>query len=128
VKRTITIIILTIMLLSIGIFEIISVDKIISNLDNNVNKLIPVYENNKEDITIAFNTVQEMKTKWEKKEYALSLIFNHKDLSMVNDCLCRLTAYTKNNDYDNAIAEVYLLKEYSEKNTSIMGYNFQNVF
>lgn len=127
-KRAITIIFLTAMLLSIGIFEIISVDKIISNLDNNVEKLIPIYETNKDDITVAYNTVQEMKSKWEKNEYNLSLIFNHKDLSMVNDCLCRLTAYTKNNDYDNAIAEVYLLKEYSEKNTSIMGYNFQNIF
>ena len=127
-KRAITIIILTVILFGIGIFELISVNKIITTLDKNVDKLIPVYENNQNDITIAFETIQEMKNKWEKNEYNLSLMFNHKDLSMVNDCLCRLAAYTKNNDYDNAIAEVYLLKEYSEKNTSIMGYNFQNVF
>lgn len=127
-KRAITIIILTTILLGIGIFELISVNKIITNLDNNIDKLIPVYENNQNDITIAFETIQEMKNKWERDEYNLSLMFNHKDLSMVNDSLCRLAAYTKNNDYDNAIAEVYLLKEYSEKNTSIMGFNFQNIF
>ena len=127
-KRAITIIILAIILISIGTVEIISVGKFVNKLDKDVDILIPIYEENKDDITMVFNKVQEMKDKWEEKEYNLSLIFNHKDLSMVNDSLCRLAAYTKNNDYDNAIAEIYILKEYSEKNRSIMGYNFQNIF
>ena len=127
-RRAITIIILTAMLLSLGIFELFSVNNIITKLDNKVDNLIPVYENNQEGITIAYDSIQKIKSEWEKDEYGLALMFNHKDLSMVNDSLCRLTAYTKNNDYDNAIAEVYLLKEYTEKNTDIMGFNFQNIF
>ena len=127
-KRAVIIIILTITLVTIGIWEMIIVNNIISNLDQNIDKLIPIYETNKNDVSIAFDTVKEMKSKWEKDEYNLSLIYNHNDLMMINDSLCKLTTYTKNNDYDNAIAEVYLLKEYSEKNTSIMGFNFQNIF
>lgn len=54
-------------------------------------------------------------------------MFNHKDLSTITDTLSRLSSSVNNNDYDNAIIEVNLLKEYSEKNRHIMGFNLQNL-
>ena len=35
--------------------------------------------------------------------------------------------YTKNNDYDNAICELELLKEYSSDSYHILGFNLHNV-
>ena len=49
------------------------------------------------------------------------------DLSTITDTLSRLSSSVTNNDYDNAIIEVNLLKEYSEKNRHIMGFNMQNL-
>lgn len=126
-KKSITTIILAIILLAFGLFELISVNSVISNLDKDIGNLIVLYEENSENIDIFFDTINEIKEKWEDSEENMNIMFNYKDLDMITDCLSRLTSFTKNNDFNNAIAEIYLLKDYTERSFGIMGFNFKNV-
>lgn len=125
-KRAITIVVLFVLLIVLATYELVMVDKIITKLDNLTLTIQTEIKNNKDDITVATNSITETKSFWDKHEDNLCLMFNHKDLSTITDTLSRLLSYAKNNDYDNAIVEANLLKEYSEKNRHIMGFNMQN--
>ena len=125
-KRTITIVVLFVLLIVLATYELVMVDKIITKLDNLTLTIQTEIKNNKDDITVATNSITETKSFWDKHEDNLCLMFNHKDLSTITDTLSRLLSYAENNDYDNAIVEANLLKEYSEKNRHIMCFNMQN--
>lgn len=125
-KRAITIVVLFVLLIVLATYELVMVDKIITKLDNLTLTIQTEIKNNKDNITVATNSITETKSFWDKHEDNLCLMFNHKDLSTITDTLSRLLSYAENNDYDNAIVEANLLKEYSEKNRHIMGFNMQN--
>lgn len=127
VKRAITISLLFVILFGVAIYELIAVHSIINTLEQYAYNLQTEITLNKDNVETVSNNVKDAKDYWNSKEDALCLMFNHKDLSTVTDTLNRLYSYVSNNDYDNAIAEVNLLKEYSEKNKHIMGFNFQNL-
>ena len=127
VKRIITIATLFATLLFLALYELFAVNSLIDNLNQqSTNLQIEIY-NNKETVSNTLSLVNETKNYWHKKETVLTLMFNHKDLSTITDTLSRLYSYVENNDYDNAIAEVNLLKQYADKNKWIMGFNFQNI-
>ena len=81
----------------------------------------------KDNLSIILPKVDSIKSDWDQVEPTLCLMFNHKDLSSITDTLAMYRAFVYNNDYDNAIAEISLLKEYAEKNDHVMGFNLQNL-
>ena len=101
-KRTITIISITIILLAFAVYELIEVNHITNYLEDKVSTLTEKYEENYANINILSSEIEEISNYWNSYEDALCLIFSHKDLSTTTDSLTRLFAYTKNNDYDNA--------------------------
>ena len=126
-KRLLAVIIITISLFTLATYECISVANINNKLEADVSILYENFEDDPEHVSSFTETVKTLKNNWDSKENALCLMFNHKDLSCITDTFTRLLASVKNNDYDNAIIEVNLLKEYSEKNRHVMGFNLQNV-
>lgn len=126
-KKAIIVSILTIFLLGLATYELIAVEKIISNLEVMTVELQTIITDNKENVVQTETDVKKVRDYWSKHEENLCLMFNHKDLSTITDTLSRLSSSVTNNDYDNAIIEVNLLKEYSEKNRHIMGFNMQNL-
>lgn len=127
VKRTIIALVLFISLIGIGTYEMIAVNKIITRLDNKTAELQTLVKENENNLTVVTDSIDNLKDYWDKHEYGLYLMFNHKDLSTVTDSLSKLKSYVSSNDYDDAITEVNLLKEYTEKNIPIMGFNLQNI-
>jgi len=126
-KRVITIIFISVLLLAFATAELIFVGNIVYNMEKSVNTIAQEYTSNKDDITVLEDKIKDIDDYWDKYESTLCLIFSHKDLSVTTDSLNKLMAYTKNNDYDNAIAEIELLKSMVEKNHHIMGFNIHNV-
>ena len=118
---------LTVLLLSLAIWEAVSVNGIISNLSDSIDLIIDDFENHKNDITVLSKDVSEIKSFWDDRECTLCLMFNHKDLSDVTDSLNKLKTYTDLNDYDDALTELYLLQNFSSKATHIMGFNIHNI-
>lgn len=127
VKRIITISALFGLLIILAFYELVAVNNLITTLNEQATNLQTEIYENKEFVSSSINSVKKTKEYWNKNEIILTLMFNHKDLSTITDTLSRLYSYVENNDFDNAIAEVNLLKQYSEKNKWIMGFNFQNI-
>lgn len=126
-KRGIFMITLTVLLLSLAIWEAVAVNGVISNLSDSIDLIIDDFENHKNDITVLSKDVSEIKSFWDDRECTLCLMFNHKDLSDVTDSLNKLKTYTDLNDYDDALTELYSLQNFSSKATHIMGFNIHNI-
>lgn len=127
VKRLITVIVIAVLLVALGIVECVLVNNFIVSIDKQVNELIPLYEENKDDITVLTDKAIAIEKKWDDNEQILCLMFNHKDIGVLTDTMTRLVEYTKQNNYDDAIVEINVLKEYAEKNHTIMGCNIHNI-
>lgn len=127
VKRTIIMIIVTLLLLGLAISELILVKNFITDIERDVDTLIVEFEENKDDITILTTHIENIQTKWDSKEQILCLMFNHKDMSMLTDCITRVCEYCKQNNYDDGVVELKILQEYAKKNHNIMGFNFNNI-
>ena len=126
-KRSICILFVLIIIILIGFFEIKAVRTTLTSMEDIINDLYFEYEINSDNITVYYDDIGDLKEFWEEKEGWLCYLFNHRDLSVITDSLNRLRAYTKNNDFDNAICELALLKEYSTKSYHIMGFNIHNI-
>lgn len=127
VKRLITIIALTLLLLSLAITELILVKHFIDGIEKDVNNLVILYETNKENISPLIPEVEKVEKKWDSKEQLLCLMFNHKDISVITDCITRVIEYSKQNNYDDAIVDLKILQKYAEKNHDIMQFNINNI-
>lgn len=127
-KKGITILIIFILTITFGILELKKVSRVLISMENTVIALSKDYELHEDNITIYYDKISDVKEFWLENEDWLCYLFNHRDLSVITDSINRLQIYTKNNDYDNAIVELALLKEYSSENCHIMGYNLKNVF
>ena len=126
-KKGITVLIILVITITFGILEVVSVRQTLTEMEKVVVTLYDKYEDNEENISIYYDEVTLVKDFWEKKERWLCFIFNHRDLSTITDSINRLQAYTKNNDYDNSVSELSLLREYSTKSYHIMGFNIHNI-
>jgi len=127
VKKAIIIIFIFIFLITLGFVEQNNVKKVLTSMEDSIIGLNQQYELNQDNIVVFYNKVSNIKEYWLEKENWLCFLFNHRDLSVITDSINRLQAYTQNNDYDNAIAELAMLREYSTKNCHIMGFNIKNV-
>ncbi len=127
-KKGLVILVIVIATITFGILELYKVDKVLSTMEIAIMGLYKEYEENEEDIKKFSSKVGNIKEYWLEQEDWLGFIFNNRDLSTITDSINRLQAYTKNNDYDNAIAELSMLEQYSTENSHIMGFNFKNIF
>ena len=127
VKKGISVLVIFIITISFGIFEIINVHKTLITLENLVSDLYIKYELNQDNINQFYNETGDVREYWDYTKKWLCFLFNHRDLNTITDSLNKLRAYTKNNDYDNAICELELLKEYSSESYHILGFNIHNV-
>ena len=126
-KRLIVVLIMLSFLVGLATYEVVSIHNIIAFMDKSIDELIPIYEENEGNITVVAETLDKLETYWYDRECNMCIMFNHKDLSMVSDSLNKLNTYTHNNNFDDAIAELYLLQAYIEKADHIMGFNIHNV-
>lgn len=127
VKKAIFVAIFLVSLFALGLIECILVNKVVSNVDNQVGQLVIDYQNNKSDVTPLLNKIDNIKDYWGEKEGILCLVFNHKDMTIISDGLSKVRSYTENNDYENGIVELKLLKENTQKQPHIMGFNIHNI-
>lgn len=126
-KKAIIVLTITIATIIFGILELTRVRTTLTSMEDIITDLNVRFEQNSEDITVFCDELGDLKEYWERQENWLCYIFNHRDLSTITDSINRLIPYTQNNDYDNAICELSLLKEYSTQSYHIMGFNIHNI-
>ena len=128
VKRIMSMIIIALLLVGLAFTESILVGNFMTEIQDSVDGLVAIYEASQDDITGLRDTASSLENKWDSKENSLGLMFNYKDLSYISDSFTRLTEYTEQNDYDDAIVEIHLLQEYLKRNYTNMSFNFNNIF
>lgn len=126
-KKGITVLSILIFTIAIGVWELVSVRSTLTEMETVIITLYDKYEESEDDITIYYDEITLIKEYWEANENWLCFLFNHRDLSTITDSINKLQAYTKNNDYNNSVAELSLLREYSTKSYHIMGFNIHNI-
>ena len=92
-KRMIGVLIMLGFLVGLATYEVVSIHNIIAFMDKSIDDLIPIYEENEEDITVVAETLDKLETYWYDRECNMCIMFNHKDLSMVSDSLNKLNTY-----------------------------------
>lgn len=127
-KRFIIMVVVATLLLGLAISELILVRNFIDDIEMDVNNLVISFEENQDDITPLVDDIELIEQKWDSKQKVLCLMFNHKDISTITDCLTRVSEYSKQNNYGDAIVDLKILQEYVRKNHDIMGCNINNIF
>jgi len=127
VKKGFLVIGILVVTITFAIIELHKVSTVLESMENTIIHLHQEYELHEDNISEYYDKVSNIKEYWLDKEKWLCFLFNHRDLSVITDSINRLQVYTKNNDYDNAIAELAVLKDYSSQNCHIMGFNINNV-
>ena len=115
------------LLLGLGITELVLVHNFISDIEKDVNTLVVLYEENQDNIEPLIPEVEKVETKWDNQVQLLCLLFNHKDISMITDCITRVIEYSRQNKYEDAIVDLKILQKYAEKNHDIMEFNINNI-
>ena len=126
-RKAITILTIFLLTIILGFIEVINVNKVLDTMENIFIDLERDFELNQDNITQFYDSVGDAKEIWENNGEWLCHIFNHRDLSAITDSINRLKAFTKNNDYDNAICELSLLKDYYSDTNHVMGFSIKNI-
>ncbi len=126
-RRGIYILIITVFLLTLAIFEYVAVVNILNTMKESVSNIRQQYYENAANITVLKDDVTEIKDYWLDRESAICLMFNHKDLDDISNTLTKLVIYTENNDYYNASVEVGLLDEYMKHSDHKMSFSIHNI-
>ena len=127
-RKGLTILILFLVTIIAGTIEIINVNKVIMTMEDIFIDLNHQYELHQDNITIFYDDICDAEEFWEENGNWLCHLFNHRDLSTITDSINRLQAFTKNNDYDNAICELSLLTQYYSNDNHVMGFSIHNIF
>ncbi len=127
VKKLWSITIICTFLFGMATFEIVTVQKVNENLETKVEQIYSKFEASKDNIVDLLPDITDLKECWDGTEQAMSLMFNYKDLSTITTTITKLYVYIKNNDYVNAAPEMYLLKDYADKNQYLSEFNVQNL-
>ena len=127
-KKIVWVLIITVLLLAIVIGEQIFVDNTLNTLIEKietVNTKIDLTENVEgEEIT---QSLQEIDDFWTEKENVLCLFINHNDLSKVGETIKRVKNYAQNNNKEETLIELDVLKFYAESYKHVMEINPQNL-
>ena len=127
-NKNLWVIITTILLFGIVIWEQIFIDNTLDTLATkikNVSTEISLTENiNTEKIA---NFATDLDKFWTEKEKILCLFINHNDLSKIGEEIKKIKVYIAQNNKDDCENELDVLKFYAESYKHVMEINIQNL-
>ena len=128
-KRIVCVIVISILLFAVVIFQQVFADTTIDDLLGRINvldtKISAQSEIDTDELKSLSQTLDEF---WTEKEKILCLIISHNDLTRVGEQIKRVKVYIENNDKPNCVVELEALKFYAESYRHVMEINFQNLF
>lgn len=126
-KRFLIILIIISLITLLGIFESISVQSVMQNLTHDITSIHSKVLENKDDITHLSDEINVVKDYWITHEEYICIMFNHKDLLPITESISRVSANIENNNYDDTIIELNLLKEYAKNSSHVMSFHINNI-
>ena len=128
-NRIVYVIIITVLLFGVVIFQQVfadsTIDELIARIDSLSLKISEQEQINSDQILEISQNLDEF---WTEKEKILCLIISHNDLTKVGEQIKRVNSFIQNNDKENCVVELSTLKFYAESYRHVMEINFQNLF
>ena len=128
-NKTVTVIIVTILLVALVVIEQIFVQNTLDTMIERslmLNETIEYLENIN---TIELNnSIEELDKFWTKKEKILCLSINHNDLNRIGEQIKRVKIYILQNKKNECVVEIEALIFYAKSYKHVMEIDFQNIF
>lgn len=127
VKRGIIVIIISILLLTMGVIELLATNNITTELRHEIATITEALKENESDITTLEPKVLELKEKWTEKEFYLCLMFNRTNFTVITEHLNVLHSYVELNEYTDAYVQLQLLDLIIKESKDYLKFSFENV-
>ena len=112
---------------TLGIYEMISVQGVMNKLTYDITTIHSKVIESEGDITYLSQEINEVKDYWITHEEYICIMFNHKDLLPITESISRASANIENNNFDDTIIELNLLKEYAKNSSHVMSFHINNI-
>ena len=128
-KKIISVLVISALLLTAVVLEQVFVQNTLNTLlvkietfDTEISKVADINTKALVDIST------ELDQYWTEKEKVLCLSINHNDLNKVGEQIKKIVVYVNQNNKDDCIYELEILKFYAKSYKHVMEINPQNVF
>lgn len=127
-KKIISVIIISLLLLASVIVEQIYKDNTMNTLIDKI-QVLNAEINNSETINTSEiqYIINDLDKYWEKQTNILRITINNNDLSRIGEQIKKVKVYIEQNDKDNCLYEIDTLEFYAENYKVVMELNFQNI-
>ncbi len=128
-NRAIGMIIISVLLISLGVWQEIYIHDVINVLNTSTKQLEVVVDQYEDNINCdpVKKEFQKLQTFWSKKEPKLCYIVNFEKIKYINESLVKLEGAITQNDFSVALENVKTLQNYSSALHYIMGMNINNI-
>lgn len=127
-KKLINLAIIIAFLVGVCIWEEISINKYLSEMEGQVvfleTKMIEEENIDTEEFVVLVKDLEEF---WLKKESTFCVILNHKEVELIGEEIARAMAAVINNSKEDFVESVVVLKFYIKNLAHILGLSWQNL-
>ncbi|MBQ9793243.1 MAG: DUF4363 family protein [Clostridia bacterium] len=129
-KRTISIIILSFILISIATFEEIYTQNFIYTLRNKAEQVAVAINKNEDNINNedVLSSLDDLKIFWHKSKNILCYFTNYEKIKSIDESFVKLSTSISHNDMSLASENIAVIKDYSEFFKYLMGFNLNTLF
>ena len=129
-KRTVSIIILVFVLLSVATFEELYTQNFIYTLRNKAEDVAIAINKNEENINNedVLSSLEKLKIFWNKSKNILCYFTNYEKIKSIDESFVKLSTSITHNDMSLASENIAVIKDYSEFFKYLMGFNLNTLF
>lgn len=127
-KRAIAVIVIVLLMLGIGVWELSQVQAFIHTVTAEVEQIDQNFPSTESNITFLTPNLLTLQQHWEKNENWLCMLHNHKDLSVLTNTINELSVAVEENNYFDAKTNLNLLTTQTKKLPHTMTFSIQNIF
>lgn len=125
-KRTICIIAIFLFLISLGVIDLLVVNKTFNNMSKKVSALKQdIYQ--EESLESIAQTAKEIESYWIKNEKKLTIFLYYRDIDVLGKQVDLVCALLKNDDVENAKTEILQLEYLLKSASKVYKFNFDNL-
>ena len=128
-KKIISFVFITLLLVGAVIFEQIYLNNTFNELIVRIDNLSQQVELNENIDTLQIkNSVDDLDMFWKNAEQVLCFTINYNDLNRIGEQVQRVKAYIEQNQKDDCVTEIEVLDFYATSFKTIFITNFSNIF
>lgn len=127
-KKIITVIAITILVLSSVIAEQFFINSTMTTMIDKISALnLEIYQTENIDNENLKNMIYDLDKYWTTRENILRITMNHNDLVRIGEQIKKVEVYIEQNDKENCVYEAETLEYYAKSYKKVFEVNFENI-